>query len=560
MIDVFNRKITLRVGDDEVIFDVDHSIKKPPTEDDECYGIDALDEMINVETQELLRNDQDESGIDSDFGTPIQRIDPDNMPYLVTQEIMRSDEVKSEHLYSASANEIDEKKPQLKDLPHHLEYAYLHGDKSFPIIISSKLSEKEKILLFDFAVGAVLGQRIDGKFKSLYYASKTVNNSQEHYATTEKELIAVVFSFAKFCWVFTEEEITDEFLDEHLMMFKAKPNEDKSWMTRIDTFYRIPEIGFCMFFLYVAHDLAGKEIDNIVIMEYLVKISKKVRILKLKRRHLKIIVLTSYMSFKREASESKTSMLIEKDRRSVKIALEGKITFSRIPIPDSEGMTSTGREESQGRTKEEGEPEDTVQPPPNPPEKALKQLKKLRERMNTLKGQMGRNLEAYVDDMVIKSKTEPKMIKDVEETLLRLKKGNIKLNPQKCSFKMEEGKFLRYIVTFEGIRANSEKAKAVINMPSPRNLKQMQRLSDKLPALNRFLSKAAKKALPCLDTLKKSLKKEDKLVVYLSVNNKAVSAILLVERHGRQAPIHYVNRTLQGAKINYPPMDMSLDD
>ncbi|GKB68457.1 hypothetical protein Tco_0929869 [Tanacetum coccineum] len=50
-------------------------------------------------------------------------------------------------------------------------------------------------------------------------------------------------------------------------------------------------------------------------------------------------------------------------------ALEGRITFSRIPIPDSEGTTSTGREESQGQTKEEGEPEDTTQPPPNPPEK-----------------------------------------------------------------------------------------------------------------------------------------------------------------------------------------------
>ncbi|GJU64034.1 reverse transcriptase domain-containing protein, partial [Tanacetum coccineum] len=76
-------------------------------------------------------------------------------------------------------------------------------------------------------------------------------------------------------------------------------------------------------------------------------------------------------------------------------------------------------------------------------------------------GQMGRNLEAYVDDMVIKSKTEPKMIKDVEETLLTLKKVNMELNPKKYSFEMEEGKFLGYIVTSEGIRANPEKVKAV---------------------------------------------------------------------------------------------------
>ncbi|GJR68103.1 hypothetical protein Tco_0014168 [Tanacetum coccineum] len=59
----------------------------------------------------------------------------------------KRNDVKSEHLYSASANKIDEKKPELKNFPQHLEYAYLHGDKSFPIIISSELSEKEKISL-----------------------------------------------------------------------------------------------------------------------------------------------------------------------------------------------------------------------------------------------------------------------------------------------------------------------------------------------------------------------------------------------------------------------------
>ncbi|GJS84574.1 zinc finger, CCHC-type containing protein [Tanacetum coccineum] len=64
------------------------------------------------------------------------------------QRTARPDGIKTEHLYSASANEIDEKRPELKSLPNHLEYAYLQGDKSFSIIISSKLSEKEKILLF----------------------------------------------------------------------------------------------------------------------------------------------------------------------------------------------------------------------------------------------------------------------------------------------------------------------------------------------------------------------------------------------------------------------------
>ncbi|GJV10300.1 reverse transcriptase domain-containing protein, partial [Tanacetum coccineum] len=83
----------------------------------------------------------------SDLKNSIRRIDSANMPYPVTQGTTKRDDVKSEHLYSASANEINEKKPELKNLPQHLKYAYLHGDKSFPIIISSELPEKEKISL-----------------------------------------------------------------------------------------------------------------------------------------------------------------------------------------------------------------------------------------------------------------------------------------------------------------------------------------------------------------------------------------------------------------------------
>ncbi|GKD86200.1 DNA-directed DNA polymerase [Tanacetum coccineum] len=61
MIDVFNKKITLRVGDDEVIFDIDQSINRPTNEDDECYGIDDLDDTINEEGQELLENEEPDS-------------------------------------------------------------------------------------------------------------------------------------------------------------------------------------------------------------------------------------------------------------------------------------------------------------------------------------------------------------------------------------------------------------------------------------------------------------------------------------------------------------------
>nr|GEW76529.1 reverse transcriptase domain-containing protein [Tanacetum cinerariifolium] len=167
MIDVFNKKITLRVGNKEVIFDVDQSIKRPPAEDDECYRIDFLDTTIHSKTQELLEDDQfdsflvnnleesiDLSDLEScgkaddivESRTPIRRIEEVNTSYL--QETKRTDKAQNEHLYSASTNEIDKKRPVLKDLPSHLKYAYLKGDESCPVIISSKLTEKEKVSLF----------------------------------------------------------------------------------------------------------------------------------------------------------------------------------------------------------------------------------------------------------------------------------------------------------------------------------------------------------------------------------------------------------------------------
>nr|GEU97663.1 reverse transcriptase domain-containing protein [Tanacetum cinerariifolium] len=184
------------------------------------------------------------------------------------------------------------------------------------------------------------------------------------------------------------------------------------------------------------------------------------------------------------------------------------------------------------------------------------------------------------DDMVIKSKTEQDLIQDIKETLLTLKKVNMKLNPKNFSFKIEEGKFLGYIVTYEWIIANQEKSKAVMSMPSSSNLKQMQSLSGKLVALNKFLSKVVESDIPCLDTLKKYTNKkdfrwteavkeafqamkrliaelptltdavkDDELLLYLSVAYEAVSAVLLVERKGRQLPIYYVSRSLQAETV-----------
>nr|GEW56895.1 reverse transcriptase domain-containing protein [Tanacetum cinerariifolium] len=123
--------------------------------------------------------------------------------------------------------------------------------------------------------------------------------------------------------------------------------------------------------------------------------------------------------------------------------------------------------------------------------------------------QLGRNLEVYVDDMVIKSMTEQDTIMDIAETFDNLRKINMKLKPLKCSFGIGEGKIQGYMVTLEGIRVNPKKTKAIADMQSPKTLKEMQSLSRKLATLNRFLSRSAERSFPFFETLK-NITKENK--------------------------------------------------
>nr|GFB94213.1 reverse transcriptase domain-containing protein [Tanacetum cinerariifolium] len=85
--------------------------------------------------------------------------------------------------------------------------------------------------------------------------------------------------------------------------------------------------------------------------------------------------------------------------------------------------------------------------------------------------QMGRNIEVYVDNLVIKSHTETEMVRDIAKTFQTLLKINMKLNPRKCSFGLAEGVFLGYVITPEGIKPCPDKTSAVLQLPSPQTIK-----------------------------------------------------------------------------------------
>ncbi|GKB62967.1 reverse transcriptase domain-containing protein [Tanacetum coccineum] len=123
--------------------------------------------------------------------------------------------------------------------------------------------------------------------------------------------------------------------------------------------------------------------------------------------------------------------------------------------------------------------------------------------------QVGRNIEVYVDDLVIKSYTEAEMLRDIDETFRTLRRINMKLNPKKCTFGAVEGMFWGYMVYLEGIKPCLDKTEAVLQLPSPRTVKKVQSLNGKLASLNRFLSKSVEKSLSLFKTLKKCIKKND---------------------------------------------------
>ena len=85
--------------------------------------------------------------------------------------------------------------------------------------------------------------------------------------------------------------------------------------------------------------------------------------------------------------------------------------------------------------------------------------------------QIERNMEAYMDDMLVKSKSMSQYVIDLEETFSTLRRQGMRLNPSKCAFEVTLGKFLEFIVSQRGIEANLEKISVVLDLPPPHTRK-----------------------------------------------------------------------------------------
>ena len=117
--------------------------------------------------------------------------------------------------------------------------------------------------------------------------------------------------------------------------------------------------------------------------------------------------------------------------------------------------------------------------------------------------QIGRNVQVYIDDMLVKSLREKDHLNNLQETFDTLRSYNMKLNPSKCVFGVTAEKFLGFMVFQKGIEVNPEKVRAIIELGPLRTMKEVQNLNGKIAALTRFISKATDKCLPFFRILRK---------------------------------------------------------
>jgi transposase InsO family protein len=175
-------------------------------------------------------------------------------------------------------------------------------------------------------------------------------------------------------------------------------------------------------------------------------------------------------------------------------------------------------------------------------------------------------VEVYVDDIVVKTKRRSTLVEYLTLVFDRLWATRTKLNPDKCVFGVSAGKLLGFLVSYRGIEENLEKIKAIEAMRPPARIKDVQKLTGSLAALNRFISRLTERALPFLKLLRKfspfswieeaeqafqELKQHlvslpilvaseprESLYLYIAEAAEAVRMVLVVERTAQEAPEH----------------------
>jgi hypothetical protein len=201
--------------------------------------------------------------------------------------------------------------------------------------------------------------------------------------------------------------------------------------------------------------------------------------------------------------------------------------------------------------------------------------------------QLQRNILAYVDDIVVKSVQIKDHIGDLAETFANLRAANLRLNPAKCVFDIHKGKVLGCLVSTKGIEANPDKIKALIEMQDPVSVKDVQKLTGIVVALNWFIPRATERSLPFFQVLRSSKnfqwseaqkqafqelkdylsnmtklcppEPKSPLLLYLFASNSAVSVVLVQDKEEegklKQIAVYFASEALSGSKLFYSELE-----
>ena len=117
---------------------------------------------------------------------------------------------------------------------------------------------------------------------------------------------------------------------------------------------------------------------------------------------------------------------------------------------------------------------------------------------------MHNEVEVYVNDMIVKSKDKGGHIINLRKFFKRIKEYRLRLNPQKCTFGVTTGKLLGFLVSIRGIEVDPSKIKAILEMPPPKNEKEISGFLGRLQYISQFIAKLTSTCEPIFKLLRKN--------------------------------------------------------
>ncbi|CAN6687889.1 unnamed protein product [Malus baccata var. baccata] len=199
---------------------------------------------------------------------------------------------------------------------------------------------------------------------------------------------------------------------------------------------------------------------------------------------------------------------------------------------------------------------------------------------------IGQSMEVYIDDIVVKSKTEEQHLVDLRQALTRMRIHKLKMNPKKCAFGVRAGNFLGFLVHQRGVEVDKNKSRAILESPPPTNKVQLQRLLGKINFLRRFIANLAGKIQPltpllrlkdkenfewgpthqqAFDSIKAYLTSPPVLVppqrgkplkLYISASEKSIGSLLAQNNEGgKEQAVYYLSRILTEVETRYSPVE-----